>query len=90
MFYYKGAILPRHSLSCNLDPPDLSCDLSCDLCVDVVAPGGGQYGDVYEGMWKRYNKIVAVKTLKVSDTLVAAIVTLVECIQMSLCLKGFM
>lgn len=26
--------------------------------------GSGQYGDVYEGVWKRYNKIVAVKTLK--------------------------
>ena len=28
--------------------------------------GGGQYGDVYEAVWKRYNKTVAVKTLKVS------------------------
>lgn len=27
--------------------------------------GGGQYGDVYEAVWKRYNKTVAVKTLKV-------------------------
>jgi hypothetical protein len=27
--------------------------------------GGGQYGDVYEAMWKKHNKIVAVKTLKV-------------------------
>ena len=45
---------------------------------DIVASGGGQYGDVYEGMWKRYNKIVAVKTLKVSETLVAAILTLAE------------
>lgn len=26
--------------------------------------GGGQYGDVYEGYWKRYDKTVAVKTLK--------------------------
>ncbi|CAF0765416.1 unnamed protein product [Brachionus calyciflorus] len=26
--------------------------------------GSGQYGDVYEGIWLRYNKIVAVKTLK--------------------------
>lgn len=30
--------------------------------------GGGQYGDVYEGKWKRYNKTVAVKTLK-EDTM---------------------
>ncbi|KAH9514570.1 hypothetical protein Btru_025673 [Bulinus truncatus] len=30
--------------------------------------GGGQYGDVYEAVWKRYNKIVAVKTLK-EDTM---------------------
>lgn len=28
--------------------------------------GGGQYGDVYEAVWKTYNKTVAVKTLKVS------------------------
>ena len=26
--------------------------------------GSGQYGDVYEGQWLRYNKTVAVKTLK--------------------------
>jgi abelson tyrosine-protein kinase 1 len=26
--------------------------------------GSGQYGDVYEGVWIRYNKTVAVKTLK--------------------------
>lgn len=26
--------------------------------------GSGQYGEVYEGLWKRYNKVVAVKTLK--------------------------
>ena len=28
--------------------------------------GGGQYGDVYKGVWKRANMTVAVKTLKVS------------------------
>ncbi|EDO47195.1 predicted protein, partial [Nematostella vectensis] len=26
--------------------------------------GGGQYGEVYEGTWKKYNKTVAVKTLR--------------------------
>jgi len=26
--------------------------------------GGGQYGDVYEAFWKRYNRTVAVKTLR--------------------------
>ncbi|KAI1708926.1 protein tyrosine kinase domain-containing protein [Ditylenchus destructor] len=26
--------------------------------------GGGQYGDVYEGLWTRYERTVAVKTLK--------------------------
>ncbi|VDL19316.1 unnamed protein product [Hymenolepis diminuta] len=26
--------------------------------------GWGQYGDVYEALWRRYNSIVAVKTLK--------------------------
>ncbi|XP_059153569.1 tyrosine-protein kinase ABL1-like isoform X2 [Physella acuta] len=30
--------------------------------------GGGQYGDVYEAVWKRYSKTVAVKTLK-EDTM---------------------
>ena len=28
--------------------------------------GGGQYGDVYEAIWKRYNATIAVKTLRVS------------------------
>lgn len=28
--------------------------------------GGGQYGEVYEAIWKKHNKIVAVKTLRVS------------------------
>ena len=28
--------------------------------------GGGQYGDVYEAIWKRYNVTVAVKTLRVN------------------------
>ena len=27
--------------------------------------GGGQYGDVYEAVWKRYNATIAVKTLRV-------------------------
>uniref|UniRef100_A0A0N5AST4 Tyrosine-protein kinase n=1 Tax=Syphacia muris TaxID=451379 RepID=A0A0N5AST4_9BILA len=26
--------------------------------------GGGQYGDVYEGFWRKHEKVVAVKTLK--------------------------
>ena len=30
--------------------------------------GGGQYGDVYEALWKRFNMTVAVKTLK-EDTM---------------------
>lgn len=28
--------------------------------------GGGQYGEVYEGVWKKYDRPVAVKTLRVS------------------------
>jgi len=36
-------------------------------CVVISSTGGGQYGDVYEAIWKRYNKTVAVKTLKVSN-----------------------
>lgn len=35
--------------------------------------GGGQYGEVYEGVWKKYNLTVAVKTLKVSDTKTGAL-----------------
>lgn len=31
--------------------------------------GGGQYGEVYEGVWKKYNLTVAVKTLKVRNCL---------------------
>ena len=31
--------------------------------------GGGQYGDVYEAIWKRYNATIAVKTLRVSSFL---------------------
>lgn len=30
--------------------------------------GGGQYGDVYEGFWKRHERVIAVKTLK-EDTM---------------------
>lgn len=32
--------------------------------------GGGQYGEVYEGVWKKYNLTVAVKTLKVGKACV--------------------
>lgn len=31
--------------------------------------GGGQYGEVYEGVWKKYSLTVAVKTLKVGPGL---------------------
>lgn len=31
--------------------------------------GGGQYGEVYEGVWKKYSLTVAVKTLKVGPRL---------------------
>lgn len=30
--------------------------------------GGGQYGEVYVGVWKKYNLTVAVKTLKVGTS----------------------
>ena len=39
------------------------------LRTDIVMKhklGGGQYGDVYEAIWKRYNATIAVKTLRVS------------------------
>ena len=35
--------------------------------------GGGQYGDVYEAIWKRYNVTIAVKTLRVSNIGVATV-----------------
>lgn len=38
--------------------------------------GGGQYGDVYEAVWKRYNMTVAVKTLKVRNRPAVLIVKL--------------
>lgn len=34
--------------------------------------GGGQYGEVYEGVWKKYNLTVAVKTLKVSKVCIVS------------------
>ena len=37
--------------------------------------GGGQYGDVYEAIWKRYNVTIAVKTLRVSFTAVLVMTT---------------
>ena len=33
--------------------------------------GGGQYGEVYVGVWKKYNLTVAVKTLKVRGRLLS-------------------
>jgi serine/threonine protein kinase len=33
--------------------------------------GGGQYGEVYEAIWKRYGNTVAVKTLKEEVNLIA-------------------
>lgn len=29
--------------------------------------GGGQYGEVYEGVWKKYNRLVVVKILRVGS-----------------------
>ena len=40
--------------------------------------GGGQYGDVYEAIWKRYNVTIAVKTLRVSLMAIIHIVTMME------------
>ena len=43
-----------------------------EICrTDIVMKhklGGGQYGEVYEAIWKRYGNTVAVKTLK-EDTM---------------------
>ena len=42
----------------------------CTLRTDIVMKhklGGGQYGDVYEAIWKRHNVTIAVKTLRVSE-----------------------
>ena len=40
--------------------------------------GGGQYGDVYEAIWKRYNVTIAVKTLRVSLMAIIYKVTVME------------
>ena len=43
--------------------------MSANCRTDIVMKhklGGGQYGDVYEAIWKRYNVTIAVKTLRVS------------------------
>ena len=40
--------------------------------------GGGQYGDVYEAIWKRYNVTIAVKTLRVS--FIAVLVMTIHCV----------
>uniref|UniRef100_A0A158Q815 FABD domain-containing protein n=1 Tax=Elaeophora elaphi TaxID=1147741 RepID=A0A158Q815_9BILA len=45
-----------------------SCDIFNVLDFLIIykfLSGGGQYGDVYEGYWKKHEKVVAVKTLKV-------------------------
>lgn len=39
--------------------------LKCKIAVTHILTGGGQYGDVYEGFWKRHERVIAVKTLKV-------------------------
>lgn len=38
--------------------------------------GGGQYGEVYVGVWKKYNLTVAVKTLKVKRSLCHYLISL--------------
>ena len=48
--------------------------------------GGGQYGDVYEAIWKRYNVTIAVKTLRVSLIMIIYIVTVMEAFG---CLESF-
>ena len=45
-------------------------DINTICRTDIVMKhklGGGQYGDVYEAIWKRYNVTIAVKTLRVSS-----------------------
>ena len=37
--------------------------------------GGGQYGEVYVGVWKKYNLTVAVKTLKVRGLILISLDT---------------
>ena len=53
--------------------------------------GGGQYGDVYEAIWKRYNVTIAVKTLRVSLMAIIHIVTVMEAFGLfgKLCFEGF-
>lgn len=44
------------------------CNLSNFLIYILFIEKGGQYGEVYEAIWKRYGNTVAVKTLK-EDTM---------------------
>ena len=47
--------------------------------------GGGQYGEVYEGVWKKYNLTVAVKTLKVRGGATGSALPRSCCGRVSLC-----
>ena len=52
------------------DYKDKRNDINTICRTDIVMKhklGGGQYGDVYEAIWKRYNVTIAVKTLRVSS-----------------------
>lgn len=73
-FYFWCGALPlsiqeflSQRLYCNYCFVKVSCrsQLVVTVLPNVCASGGGQYGDVYEGYWKRHERTVAVKTLKV-------------------------
>ena len=73
---FSNAEVPRYK--CNHDNGtqdhhyNLAKEMTFTLYIcrtDIVMKhklGGGQYGDVYEAIWKRYNVTIAVKTLRVS------------------------
>jgi len=42
--------------------------------------GAGQYGEVYEGVWKKHNRTVAVKTLRVSTDILYFIGCITFCV----------
>ncbi|CDW51844.1 F actin bind and Pkinase Tyr and SH2 domain conta ining protein [Trichuris trichiura] len=56
--YIDGKTCLLIALSCSKERHSFFSYQTVDLS------GGGQYGDVYEAYWKRFNRSVAVKTLK--------------------------
>ena len=61
---HEQCLTHDYALECFSEPDEWEIDRT-DIIMNQKL-GGGQYGDVYKALWKRYNMTVAVKTLKVS------------------------